>query len=130
RSISPLLSDGERLPRREAAFQQREGLVGIIIGELPALSPGLEPRGETRLDRSGRRLLPLGCRHGEIVGVLVLRVPAMTPDPGPLNVVQSGRPDQCLPQLEVLDLAALPLPAARHPRWRPLAGALAQVIAM
>ena len=64
----------------------------------------------------------------ETVGVLVLRMPGMTSKPGPLHVVLRLRRPQALPELQVLDRAALPGPAPRSPGVHPLADTPHQVL--
>src|SRR3989442_14034652 len=101
--------------------------VRIVIRVMPAGGLLLEPRVEAGRDESVRALLALGGADREMVGVLVLGVVAVPAYPAPLDGVAGRRLNQLLPQREVLDRAALALPAARHPSGDPLLHSLDQV---
>src|SRR5260370_42594348 len=101
--------------------------VGVVAAVAPAgpllREPGVEPRG----DESVRACLTLGGPHRERVGVLVLRVTGVAPDPGPVDRVPRRRLHQFLPQRQVLDDAALATPASGDPVWHPLRHPLDEV---
>src|SRR6266545_4298349 len=103
-------------------------LIGIVARVLAAgvllLEPGVEPR---RHEAVGALLMLGGARRQE-VGVLVLRVVGVAPDPAPFHGVRRGDLIELLPQLEVLDRAALAAPAASLPVLEPLLHALHQVL--
>src|SRR6266550_1370265 len=90
-------------------------LIGIVVAVAPAgalfVEPGVEPR---RHQPVGACLTLRGaCR--ERVGVFVLRVSRMTLDPTPLDLVRRRGLHQLLPELLILEHAALALPAAGPP---------------
>src|SRR5207249_2498274 len=85
---------------------------GVLLGE-----PGVEPR---RHQPVGAFLTLRGAGR-ERVGVFVLRVPRMALDPTPLDLVRRRGLHQLLPELLILEHAALALPAAGLPARYPLA---------
>src|SRR5256714_11391396 len=103
-------------------------LIGIVVAVAPAgalfVEPGVEPR---RHQPVGACLTLRGaCR--ERVGVFVLRVSRMTLDPTPLDLVRRRGLHQLLPELLILEHAALALPAAGLPARYPLAHPLDEVL--
>src|SRR3990172_8816151 len=103
-------------------------LVRIVVSKVspgPLLpQPGVEPGRHEPV----RALLTLRGADREVVRVLVLRVAGVALDPRPRDVVGRRGLNQLLPQLEVLDGAAFPLPAARLPAPHPLAHAIHEVL--
>src|SRR3989442_12132330 len=94
--------------------------VRVVIGVGAGARPlPREPRVEARRHEPVRALLTLGCVHRERVGVLVLGMAGVPAHPAPLHGVGGGGLYELLPQLQVLDRAALPLPAARLPVLHP-----------
>src|SRR5437773_1424602 len=87
-------------------------LVGIVGRVLAAGALLFEPRVEARGDETVGALLVLGGPGRQEVGVLVLGVVGVPPDPPPLHVVRPGSLLEFLPQLEALERAALAAPAA------------------
>src|SRR3989449_4542056 len=88
-------------------------LIGIVVPVTPAGAlfgePGVEPR---RHQPIGAFLTLRGAGR-ERVGIFVLRVPRMALDPTPLDLVRRRSLHQLLPELLILEHAALALPAAR-----------------
>src|SRR5687767_14423489 len=65
-----------------------------------------------------------------MVGVLVLGMAGVPAHPGPFDLVAGGLAVERLPELEVLDRAGLPLPAARLPSADPLGHSLHEILAV
>src|SRR5574338_60752 len=127
RPDSPGPSEREAISRAEGRRQPIELRIGIVALVQPPTPLYLQPLHESgRLGTTGSAL-SLRRLDGKVVGVLVLRVPLVAPHPGELYVVIAGAPDEFLPELEILDGAALPAPAARLPAGRPFADTLHQV---
>src|SRR2546430_10277196 len=103
-------------------------LIGIVVAVAPAGAlfgePGVEPR---RHEPVGA-FLTLGGAGREGVGVFVLRVPRLSLDPTPLALVRRRGLHQLLPELLILEHAALALPAAGLPARYPLAHPLDEVL--
>src|SRR5216110_600384 len=66
-----------------------------------------------------------GC---EAVGVFVLRVPRVALDPSPFDPVRRRGLNQFLPELQILEHAALALPAPCFPPGHPLAHPLDEIL--
>src|SRR5882672_4792797 len=103
-------------------------LVGIVAGVLAAGALLVEPGVEARGDEAVGALLMLRSPGREEVCILVLGMLGVPAHPAPLHVVRLGGLLELLPQLEVLDCAALAAPAARLPILQPLVHALHQVL--
>src|SRR6059036_340462 len=103
-------------------------LVGIVIAVVSARARPRQPRVELRRDQTVGALLGRGGTDGEVVGVFVLRVACVSFDPAPGDVVRRRGLDELLPQLLILQLAALALPAPCLPPRHPLAHALHEVL--
>src|SRR5688572_33505512 len=102
--------------------------VGVVV-RVPAAGPLLcEPGVEPRRHQPVRALLALGGADGEVVRVLVLGVAGVALDPGPRDGMRGGGLGELLPELDVLDGAALSLPAARLPSPYPFAHTLHEVL--
>ena len=112
----------------KAIGESVKGEVGIVAGELPSRLSGREPRGELARHDPLRGHLLGGGLHGQVVGVLVLRVAGVPPHPGELRLVVRERLPERLPEREVLDRATLARPAAALPSRRPLADPLHEVL--
>src|SRR5690606_25068498 len=106
---------GRRLARRrdrdriERLLRRRREFVDVQVPAPFAL--GLEPRLVARGDEPARVSLRLRRPDREVVRVLVLRVAGVSADPAPVDLVPAGRRDELPPEIDVLDLAALPAPA-------------------
>src|SRR5581483_11554559 len=89
---------------------------------------GFEPGVESGRDQSVRALLAFGGAGGEKIGVFVLGMSGVPAHPAPLDRVRRARLDQLLPQLQVLDRSAFPLPAACLPGLDPFGAAFDEVL--
>src|SRR5439155_342784 len=87
-----------------------------------------EPGVEAGRDEAVGALLPLGGGRGEVVGVVVLGVVVVAPDPPPFHLVGRQHLIQLLPQLEVFEGTALAAPPLALPRRHPLRDTLHQVL--
>src|SRR6266699_6717147 len=101
-------------------------LVRVVVGPHAAAPDALprEPGVEARGDESIGALLALRGAHGERVGVFVLGMAGVSPYPAPAHGVARFRLHQLLPQLEVLDRAALASPTPCLPILDPRRHAL------
>src|SRR2546422_484225 len=99
-------------------------LIELPIGIVAAVRPPRpllgEPDVEPRRDEPVGALLALRRTDREVVGILVLRVTGVPLDPPPGDLVRRGCLHQLLPQLLVLQGAALALPPPRLPTLHPL----------
>src|SRR4029450_674362 len=111
----------ESLPSREPALEAGEGGVWIIIEITPCCALLGKPTVESRFYHSGGGDLLSRSPHGQVIGILVLGVASMAPDPGQLDFVLGGGRHQGLPQLQVLDRPFLPFPPSCDPTRYPLA---------
>src|SRR5260370_41010757 len=93
--------------------------IGVVVAVAPPRPLLREPAVEPRGDESVRARLTLGGPHREGVRVFVLRIPAVAPDPGPLDRVSRRGLHQFLPQGPVPDGPRLPTPAAADPSRPP-----------
>src|SRR5256884_8197774 len=103
-------------------------LVGVVVPITPARPLVYEPGVEAGWYQAVGALLALRRAGGEGVGVFVLRVSRMALDPSPLDLVRRRGLDQLLPELLILEYAALALPAAGFPSGDPLAHAFDEVL--
>src|SRR5690349_9997758 len=74
--------------------------VGIVVEILLLLALGGQPVAEPARRGPLAPCLLFGRAHGEVVGVLVLRMPLVAPHPRPLRVVETQRAMQLLPELQ------------------------------
>src|SRR3989454_187949 len=91
--------------------------VGVVVGVPARRAVAREPGVEARCEQAVRALLALRRPGREVVGVFVLRMPRVALDPVPGHLVRRRRLHQLLPQLQVLERAAL-APRSRR-RCRP-----------
>src|SRR5205823_9661927 len=95
-------------------------LVGVVVRVPPAGALVCQPGVEPRRHQAVGAVLTLRGAGRERVGVFVLRVPRVALDPTPLDLVRRRGLHQLLPELLILEHAALALPAAglpaRYPR--------------
>src|SRR5213076_1894284 len=103
-------------------------LIGIVVRIASAGALLGEPGVEPRRDQAVGALLALRGLGGEGVGVFVLRVPRVALDPSPLDVVRRRGLDQFLPQVLILEHAALAFPATGFPPRHPLAHSFDEVL--
>src|SRR5438093_10462102 len=103
-------------------------LIGIVVAVAPPGALLGEPGVEPRRHQPVRAFLTVRPAGGEDVGGFVLRVPRMTRDPSPLDLVRGRCLNQFLPELLILEHSALALPAARFPPRHPLAHPLDEVL--
>src|SRR5213594_2483281 len=103
-------------------------LIGIVVAVAPPGALLGEPGVEPRRHQPVRALLTLRRAGCEAVGVFVLRVPRMALDPSPLDPVRRRGLNQFLPEVLILEHAALALPAACFPPGHPLAHPLDEVL--
>src|SRR2546430_16497324 len=103
-------------------------LVGVVVPITPARPLVYEPGVEAGWYQAVGALLALRRAGRERVGVFVLRVSRMALDPAPLDFVRRRGLDQLLPELLILEHAALALPAAGLPARYPLAHPLDEVL--
>src|SRR3989454_5277494 len=101
--------------------------VGVVVGVPARRAVAREPGVEARCEQAVRALLALRRTGCEVVGVFVLRMPRVALDPVPGHLVRRRRLHQLLPQLQVLERAALALPATRLPSLHPLRHSLDHV---
>src|SRR5207244_3143712 len=101
--------------------------VGVVVGIPARRAVAREPGVEARREQAIRALLALRRPDREVVGVFVLRVARVAFDPVPDHLVRRRRLHQLLPQLRVLERAALALPAACLPALHPFRHSLDQV---
>src|SRR5438552_5392390 len=95
-------------------------LVGIVVSITPARPLVYEPGVEAGWHQAVGALLALRGAGGEGVRVFVLRVPRVALDPAPLDLVRRRGLDQFLPQVLILEHAALAFPASGFPPRHPL----------
>src|SRR5436309_5989020 len=103
-------------------------LIGIVVPVTPAGALLGEPGVERRRHQPVVAFLTLRGAGRERVGVFVLRVTRMALDPTALDLVRCRGLHQLLPELLILEHAALALPAAGLPARYPLAHPLDEVL--
>src|ERR1041384_2704048 len=99
-------------------------VIAVVSSRARLREPGVEPRGHETVGA----LLARGRADGEVVGILVLGVPGVPLDPAPGDLVRRGGLHELLPELDILERAALALPAARLPPRHPFAHPLHEVL--
>src|SRR5690606_39294355 len=99
--------------RAERLLPRRLELEDVQVA--PLLPFGVEPALVPRWDEPAGRGLLLCGPDRQVVGVFVLRVAGVPPDPAPVDLVPACLADQGAPQLDVLDRAGLPFPAPADP---------------
>src|SRR5689334_2850872 len=102
--------------------------VGIVVGIETARALMLEPGVEPGRHQPVGSLLAFRGPDREIVGVFVLGVARVPLDPAPRDPMRGGRLHELLPELQVLERSALPLPSSRLPARHPFRHALDQVL--
>src|SRR5256886_1611913 len=103
-------------------------LVGVVGRVPPAGALVCQPGVEPRRHQAVGAILTLRGAGREGVGVFVLRVPRVALDPAPLDVVRRRGLDQFLPQVLILEHAALAFPATGFPPRHPLAHPFDEVL--
>src|SRR5689334_6529143 len=103
-------------------------LVGIEVQVFAAGALLREPGVEAGGDEAVGALLLIGGADRERVGVLVLDVLVVAPDPAPVDRMRCRNLRQLLPQLGVLERARFAAPAARLPALDPLRHALDEIL--
>src|SRR5512145_3262779 len=103
-------------------------LVGIKVHILAPSTLLSEPRIEPGRDQAIRALLLLRRADGEEVGVFILDVLVVAPDPAPIHRVMRRHLRERLPQLEILERTGLASPAPGLPGREPFGHPLDQIL--
>src|ERR1051325_3359399 len=116
--------DGERTGWPEIRRFRERGRGVFASDQALCREPGVKSRRHEAV-----RSVELACRaRRQRIGVLVLRLAVVASNPLPFHLVRPHELDRLSPQIQVLDLAALPSPSPFDPAEDPLAHALHEVL--